>query len=304
MLNNTKDGLEIFDRFRVDKSLPKYDKLVKPLKPARGSIGGSYVMDSEQLMPNDIDYSDGVMDMDDVDLGNDPFGSASGGFTLNGLNRGEDDSKSKLNWWSKIKAKLKKEDKPKISVVEFFRAIKGSIKDVQSYEKRVGDYITALKYAKQLGQTALVEQLKNNIVIAKYETLLLQGDFKKVITEEQVISFYKDSAKGLSLTYVENFARIIPSDIVKLKKEADKLCVFDNYVIMHYDPNQKAFKLTKKQVEAKKDPILFGIIKGIRKMYYIGDWQDEFCDLTLDAFIEKFGKDAIDANNISVKFKL
>lgn len=50
---------------------------------------------------------------------------------------------------------------------------------------------------------------------------------------------------------------------------------------MHYDPKKKNTELTKKEKEKKRDPILFGIIKHSRNFYYIGDWIDEYCDLTL-----------------------
>lgn len=58
--------------------------------------------------------------------------------------------------------------------------------------------------------------------------------------------------------------------------------VFDNYVVMHYDPRGEAFVLTKAQEEAKKDPILFGVVKDVRKLYFIGDWKDDECSLTMD----------------------
>jgi hypothetical protein len=77
---------------------------------------------------------------------------------------------------------------------------------------------------------------------------------------------------------------------------------------MHYDPNKKSYKQTKEEYEAQKaaeeakrrDPIMFGVLKDSRKLYYIGSWEDEYCDLTIDKFIEKFGEEAIEKNNINV----
>jgi hypothetical protein len=43
--------------------------------------------------------------------------------------------------------------------------------------------------------------------------------------------------------------------------------------------------MTKAEVEKAKDPILFGVLKGTRNLYFIGDWIDEYCDLTLDKFL-------------------
>jgi len=47
-----------------------------------------------------------------------------------------------------------------------------------------------------------------------------------------------------------------------------------------------------------------GVINEIHKLYYIGDWEDDYCDLTLNHFIKKFGKRGINKNNITVNIKL
>ena len=67
--------------------------------------------------------------------------------------------------------------------------------------------------------------------------------------------------------------------------------VFDNYVVMHYDPQGKHKEETRKEEAKRKDPILFGLIAGSRKLYYIADWVDEYCNLTLEKFVETLGTD-------------
>jgi hypothetical protein len=39
---------------------------------------------------------------------------------------------------------------------------------------------------------------------------------------------------------------------------------------------------TKEEIARKKDPILFGLIEDRRRLYFVGDWEDEYCNLTLD----------------------
>lgn len=94
----------------------------------------------------------------------------------------------------------------------------------------------------------------------------------------------------MKLTYIKNFIKVIPQDVCELKKQADELKVFDNYVVMHYDYNDNSTSDTKAETAKKKDPILFGLIQNSRKLYYIGDWIDDYCDLTLDVIIRKLGK--------------
>ena len=94
------------------------------------------------------------------------------------------------------------------------------------------------------------------------------------------------------MTYIKNFIKVIPEDVTEAKQEADMLKIFDNYVILHYDYDGKAVDDTKAEKEKKKDPVLFGLIKGSTNMYYIGDWIDDYCDLTLDVIIKTIGKES------------
>ena len=67
----------------------------------------------------------------------------------------------------------------------------------------------------------------------------------------------------------------------------DKLWVFDNYVILHFDKTGDATEMTVKEKEKAKDPILFGVTKYSRKLFYVADWTDEYCDLTLEKFLKQ-----------------
>ena len=58
---------------------------------------------------------------------------------------------------------------------------------------------------------------------------------------------------------------------------------------MHYDPENRYSDMTHKEKvkeeDKKRDPILFGVIAGSNKLYYITDWVDDYCNLTLDEFV-------------------
>jgi hypothetical protein len=41
------------------------------------------------------------------------------------------------------------------------------------------------------------------------------------------------------------------------------------------------------------------LIKGSKKLYYICDWVDEYCDLTLDKVVEIVGKETIEEGFIT-----
>ena len=178
-----------------------------------------------------------------------------------------------------------------LDVLQFFAQVKGiTKKNMGLYTDRLSGYIVALKNSDMSGQSALKEQLLRDMVINKYESVLYATGNYYVITEEQVVDFVKKTERGVRLDYIKNYMRVIPPAVVKKIDKANKLEIFDNYVILHYDPDEKSYAQTieeKKKEEAKRrDPILFGLIRGSNKLYYITDWVDEYCYLTLDKFVE------------------
>ena len=178
---------------------------------------------------------------------------------------------------------------------QFFTQVKLTSKtSAQNYRDRVSKYLQAIHNANAVGQTALVETLLKGLIANKYESLLFSTGKYYVVTEEQVVDFAKRTERGVDLTYVKNFVRPIPTDVINKIAEANDLEVFDNYVIMHYDPKKVAHKETEKEIAKRKDPIVFGLISGSRKLYYITDWIDESCDLTLEKFVDTLGVDKED----------
>ena len=195
---------------------------------------------------------------------------------------------TKIKFIDKVKLLFKKTEKPEIDVIEFFTKVKSTSKaSFDGYVNRVEKYLKAIHNAKLIGQTALAEKLMREMVANKYESFLYSEGYYYVVTEEQVVNFAKKSERGISIDYMKNFIRPIPSDVVDKISEADQLEVFDNFVIMHYDPKGQAKQLTAKEEQAKRrDPIVFGVIAGSNKLYYITDWVDEYCDLTLEKFVD------------------
>lgn len=146
-----------------------------------------------------------------------------------------------------------------------------------------------------MGQTALIDSLLSGMFLAKYESILRSEGFDKSISEEQLVSFIKKTKKGVQLNYIKNFSRNIPQEVINIKKKADNLYVFDNYCVLYYDPEKKSYSQTAdeaiKERKRKADPILFGMIAESKKLYYIADWIDEFCDLTIEEFLKVSGLD-------------
>jgi hypothetical protein len=202
-------------------------------------------------------------------------------------------------------------EKPKeitfVNLTEFFNSIKQNVSKLNKkhIDEILEKYTSIISKAQSNGQTALVEKVLDYVKILQQELVLSTSPFNKYLKEEDIVKFYNVASvhdkyrTRLCLTYAKNFIKIIPDEITELKNEADKLKIFDNYVILHYDYSGEAVEDTKAEKAKKKDPILFGVIHGSTNLYYIGDWIDDYCDLTLDEVIKKIGKS--DVHNISPK---
>ena len=175
------------------------------------------------------------------------------------------------------------------SVDIFFRNIKQAVKILDIEESSLDFYENAINDAINNGQEALKEILRSKKEGILAELNLLKNGVIKYVSEEDVIEFYHRSKlpeKILKLTWVKNYIRVIPEDVMKEKRSFDTKEVFDNYVILHFDKDDSSTEMTEKEKEKAKDPILFGVVKGSRKLYYVADWIDEYCDLTLDKMLE------------------
>ncbi len=289
MLTKDKKRLLIFERFEVDRNLPKY----KPREKSDTSQNRVAISDFGSFMPSASTV-----------VGGSGFSDNNGDWIDQSIDKKIEISKrawkrlfDMLFFW--IPKWLIPKRKPKLSVTDFFKNVKSNMIDIEVYNEKVNHFIKIAEHAKESGQVALYEEVMQDVAMIKAEAILLAGNFKTCITEQQIIDFYKDSDKGLNICYIKNFGRVIPAEAINEKKRADELLIFDNYVVLFYDKTQKTYKQTLEE----KDPIIFGIITGVNKLYYITDWVDEYCDLTLKQLVDKFGEDAIKANDLTVNYK-
>jgi len=266
-------------------------------------------------------YADWVVDVGTPNILNPVFEEDTSGEKSAGSNQiSEGEPPKKVPFWARLKEYWRKKDRTekdlakvideaiaeeeeakdpdyyKLDVMAFFDLVKlETKKETEDYYNRISPYLVALKKAKQMGQEALVDQWLGRLFIIKYESFLRASGFHHKISEAQLVDFIKKTKKGVALTWIKNFAHPIPDEVIERKLKADSLHVFDNYVVLHYDPEGKVYAPTEKEKEEerrrKADPILFGVLEESHDLYYIADWVDKYCDLTLDKFLEVSGLD-------------
>lgn len=121
---------------------------------------------------------------------------------------------------------------------------------------------------------------EREIVAAGVDTFIYRDDI-----EEYIDHIAKDVVKIIEL---ENYEREIPDEIVHVIEAVGGK--FDKLYVLFTDYTGRV----ERRVEREKrsvDPILFGTFQDAKnravvdRFYYLGDWEDEHCDLTLDKLV-------------------
>ena len=161
--------------------------------------------------------------------------------------------------------------------------------------EKLNEIEAGMRTAGQYKKAEVVKQLRT---IVAEESVVVAAGFTAYVSEDTMIEFLRKSERGTMVDFLRYYDDEIPPEAIEKKVAADRLMVFDNYVVAHYsDLIQKAAKVEKKvsdkeekrQREKRRDPILFGLIKNSRKLYFICDWKTDTDDLTLEKLEKELG---------------
>ncbi len=193
-----------------------------------------------------------------------------------------------------VGVQLKKDEEGEVNPRLYFKLVKGKLTEMEmeALQKKLDKLLHYLHQSEQLGQVALAEQLSQQFTIASRQQELVVCGYTKYVSKK-FIDLFLSKCKLAKLTDLENFSRVIPRDAMEAIKDVKEKKLFDSIVVLHLD-NKKdsADKKTHKQKVIEKDPIAFGKFSYYPESYYfIADWIDDFCELTLDKFIETVKED-------------
>lgn len=180
-------------------------------------------------------------------------------------------------------------------VFKFIKKNKMSLLGKRRYENRIKKIEKlALKHIDE-GHNALAEKFLNKLS-EEVKLAELTGAGVKMFVLKSLVNKHKHNIRGghISDTPFEKYTKTIPSSVLKTKKKFDDLKVFDDYVIYHYwnekaeEKKKKKEKVSSEERESMRDPILFGVCKDVPdKLFFVDDWDDEYCDLTFDELVDK-----------------
>ena len=172
-----------------------------------------------------------------------------------------------------------------------FEKAKDKVQEMND-EKLTQVYKNALRLADVYNRTGQKKGLRKLVfhleTIVKEKKILDAGITKFVYKEDIEEYIEKVASKQVVILDIASYERVIPDEIVEAMEKVKDL--FDEFYVVCTDYSGKMSKQVQKE-RREKDPILFGVFLDREKQainerfYYIGDWVDEYCDLTLDKLV-------------------
>ena len=158
----------------------------------------------------------------------------------------------------------------------------------KKHKARLSKLGKLVQEAKELNQRVMYEELSRILAIAVRESEMMSYGINRWV-ERKFIDQFMDKVKDRTVFFkdLSEFPRPIPGNVRARIKVLTEHEVFDELWILYIDYTKQNLKTTEKKIR-EKDPVLFGRLKyNPDVFYYITDWVDEFCDLTLDSVVEK-----------------
>lgn len=155
-----------------------------------------------------------------------------------------------------------------------------------------------LAKAMKTGQEYVVRRLAYCMSIISKERQLLQEGINVFVLKEDIEEYIKQvEKKVVKVIELDQYPRSIPDDIVEKVARLKELNLFDRYYVVFTDYTGEVEKRVAAE-KRRKDPIIFGAfeqkIDGIwdifDRFYFIADWEDEYCDLTLTKMVDAMSK--------------
>ncbi len=182
-----------------------------------------------------------------------------------------------------------------MSPSEYFDAVKSRKNTITDYQLRAiyDNCLELIEKAKKTGQKNQIKRLLFHLETIEQEREIVKLGITTFVYRDDITYYMKKVANdNVKIIELENYEREIPDEIVDVITQVkDK---FDQLYIVFTDYSEE---LAKKVISKRdKDPILFGCFKDskakavIDRFYYLGDWIDEYCDLTLDKMVNETAK--------------
>ena len=161
----------------------------------------------------------------------------------------------------------------------------------EDLQKVYDNCLELLNKYKITGQTKGMQKLMFHIECIEKEREIVKAGIDTFVYRDD-IEFYIDHVADdiVKIIDIQSYEREIPDEIVEIIELVGDM--FDQLYIVFTDYTGEVERQVE-QERRSKDPILFGVFQNkktrsvIDRFYYLGDWIDEYCDLTLDKMVNE-----------------
>ncbi len=193
----------------------------------------------------------------------------------------------------------------------YFDHVKGLKNELNTEEQNlvIDNALKMMNKCKITKQTAMAKELAHQAELALRELHAAEKGFNIFINRKD-IEKYIDNVEGKAIKLIEldNYIREIPDECIEKISEASD--IFDKLYICFTDYTDKVAKKVAKERRAK-DPIVFGAFLDTdeenntkiyveNRLFFICDWVEEKCDLTLEELI----RDVKDKTQEDITYKI
>lgn len=151
--------------------------------------------------------------------------------------------------------------------------------------------MTLLRKSMITGQKSQAEILIKKLNLINREIKAVKAGFDVYVLKTDIeLYISKVEDRVVKVIELKNYEREIPDEIIDVIVKAKEY--FDELFVVFTDYTKKETKKVEKK-KRDKDPILFGAYSKDsgapeERMYYIADWVDPKCDLTIDDMCKTF----------------
>lgn len=203
------------------------------------------------------------------------------------------------------KKKMKEINTDGLNATQYFNYLKEKKQIItdKDLKELYNGYLSLVEKYSVAGQTRVIEKLRFLVDNIEKEMQIVDLGIDSFVYRDDIEDYIDNISKNVvKIIELENYLRDIPDNIVQIIAKTKD--IFDKMYVVFTDYTGKVEKEVEKE-RREKDPILFGTFQRPRsdsrnngtilndRFYFLGDWEDEHCDLTMDKFLTEVGKEKL-----------
>lgn len=198
------------------------------------------------------------------------------------------------------------EDNKELSATQYFNYLKERKQTITDKElvALYDSYLSLVEKYSVTGQKRIIEKLRFLVDNIEKERMVVALGINSYVYRDDIENYIDNIAKDVvKIIELENYPRDIPDNIVQIISSTKE--IFDKMYVVFTDYTGNIERAVAKE-RKEKDPMLFGTFQHPRdderrnsgiilndRFYFLGDWEDEYCDLTMDKFLQAVGKEKL-----------